>query len=126
MKKRINWDALGIGASLACAIHCALLPLILTSLPIFGINIIENKGFEYLMIGLAFVIGAYALWHGYQKHHRQWLPLAIFSVGIIFLFAKEIWHKHAILLLIPAVIFIVGAHYYNFRLSKKAPALPQE
>jgi hypothetical protein len=27
MKGKINWDALGIGASLACAIHCALLPL---------------------------------------------------------------------------------------------------
>ena len=26
MKLKINWDVLGIGASLACAIHCALLP----------------------------------------------------------------------------------------------------
>lgn len=120
MKKKINWDALGIGASLACAIHCALLPLVLTSLPVFGINIIENKGFEYFMIGLAFCIGAYALSHGYRKHHRQWLPLAVFSAGMLFLLAKEIWHNHAVLLLIPAVLLIVGAHYYNFRLSRKS------
>ena len=42
MNLKINWDALGITASLACAIHCALLPLFFTSLPILGINIIEN------------------------------------------------------------------------------------
>jgi hypothetical protein len=42
MSKKINWDALGIATSLACAIHCALLPLFLSSLPLFGVNIIEN------------------------------------------------------------------------------------
>ena len=41
MKFKINWDAFGIAASVACAIHCAVLPLILSSLPLFGINIIE-------------------------------------------------------------------------------------
>ena len=33
MRLKINWDALGIATSLACAIHCAVLPLLLTSLP---------------------------------------------------------------------------------------------
>jgi hypothetical protein len=54
MKHGINWDALGIATSLACAIHCAILPLILSSLPLFGINIVDNIGFEYFMIFLAF------------------------------------------------------------------------
>ena len=45
MKGKINWDALGIGASLACAIHCALLPLFFSTLPLFGINIIHHLGF---------------------------------------------------------------------------------
>ena len=61
MKFRINWDALGISASIACAIHCALLPLFLTSLPLFGINIIHNLGFEIGMIVLAFGIGSYSM-----------------------------------------------------------------
>jgi len=56
MKTKINWDALGIATSLACAIHCALLPLFLTSLPLLGFNIIENTGFEYLMILIAFAV----------------------------------------------------------------------
>jgi hypothetical protein len=39
---KINFDALGIVASIACAIHCAILPLIISTLPLFGINIINN------------------------------------------------------------------------------------
>ncbi|MFZ1857821.1 MAG: MerC domain-containing protein, partial [Chitinophagaceae bacterium] len=66
MRLKINWDALGIGASLACAIHCALLPLFLSSLPLFGVNIIHHIGFEVGMIVLAFCVGTYSLYHGYK------------------------------------------------------------
>jgi len=54
---RINYDALGIAASVACAIHCAVLPLVLSSLPLFGVNIINNVNFELIMIAVAFGIG---------------------------------------------------------------------
>ncbi|HEX3024511.1 MAG TPA: MerC domain-containing protein [Chitinophagaceae bacterium] len=115
---KINWDALGITTSLACAIHCALLPLFLSTLPLFGINIIHNFGFEFGMIVLAFCIGSYSLYHGYKKHHHSLRPLIIFSVGISFLFAKQIWHQWEIWLLIPAVIFIVSGHVLNFRFCR--------
>ena len=92
MKFKINWDALGITASLACAIHCAILPLFLASLPLFGVNIIENQAFEIGMIGLAFVVGIYALWHGYRWHHHKILPILLFSIGIASLMLKQLFH----------------------------------
>jgi hypothetical protein len=58
MFTKINLDALGATASVLCAIHCAILPLMLASLPVFGVNIVHNAPFEYGMIGLAFVIGS--------------------------------------------------------------------
>jgi hypothetical protein len=112
---KINWDALGISASLACAIHCALLPLFLTSLPLFGINIIHNQVFEYGMILLSFCIGILALYHGWSKHHHSLKSIYIFSTGIIFLLAKQYWHQWEIFFLIPAVILIVSAHVINFK-----------
>lgn len=112
---KINWDTLGISASLACAIHCALLPLFLTSLPLFGINIIHNEAFEYGMILLSFFIGIVALYHGWKKHHHSIKPILIFTVGMFFLLAKQYWHQWAIVLLIPAVILIVSGHVLNFR-----------
>lgn len=115
MKLKINWDALGIGASLACAIHCALLPLFMSSLPLFGINIIDNLAFETGMIVLAFLIGTYALFHGFQKHHHSWLPFSLFIAGFACLVLKQFFIHYATWLLIPAVIFIVAAHLINYR-----------
>ncbi len=115
MNFKINWDALGISASLACAIHCALLPLMMTSLPIFGVELIKNTAFEYFMIFLAFAIGSYSLWHGYRKHHHSFLPLAIFTTGILLLVAKEIWPSQELWLLLLAVPLIIYAHLRNYR-----------
>jgi hypothetical protein len=120
MKDKFNWDALGITTSLACAIHCAVLPLLLTSLPIFGIDIIDNLSFEYFMIFIAAIIGCYALYHGYTKHHHNRLPLLTFGIGILLLLAKQAWHMWQLWLLVPAVVLIVTSHYLNYRLCKKA------
>ncbi|HEV8283852.1 MAG TPA: MerC domain-containing protein [Chitinophagaceae bacterium] len=120
MKLQVNLDALGIATSFACAIHCAVLPLVLTSLPLFGINIINNNFFEAGMIILAFAIGSFALYHGYKRHHHRILPLIIFSVGFIFLVSKQIFLTYEIWLLIPAVVFILSAHFFNYRFCRKA------
>jgi hypothetical protein len=118
MKFKINWDALGIVTSVACAIHCAVLPLLISSLPLFGINIIDNVYFEYFMIIIAFVIGIYSLYHGFKKHHHSYFPLSIFSIGFVLLFAKQYWHNQQVWLLIPAVILIITAHFINFRFCR--------
>ncbi|MDE3247423.1 MAG: MerC domain-containing protein [Bacteroidota bacterium] len=118
MKHRINWDALGITTSIACAIHCAILPLLLSSLPILGVDIVKNAWFEYGMIALAFLVGVQALSHGFRHHHHQYTPILVFTVGILFLLAKQVWHSLHIWLLIPAVIAIVSAHVINFRLCR--------
>jgi uncharacterized membrane protein len=117
---KINYDALGIAASVACAIHCALLPLVMTSLPILGINIINNYWFEFLMILLALAVGIYSLMHGFKKHHHQKLPILIFSVGISLLFLKQIFHAQQLWFLVPAMLLIITAHYVNYRDCRKA------
>jgi hypothetical protein len=115
MRTKVNWDALGMGTSLACAVHCALLPLFLSTLPLFGINIIHNPIFEGGMIALAFIIGCVSLYHGYKKHHHKLLPVFIFAAGIIFLVVKQFFTAYETWLLIPAVILIISAHLLNYR-----------
>ncbi len=115
MNAKINWDALGITASLACAIHCAILPLFLTSLPVFGFEIIENFTFEVVMVSLAFCIGIYSLYHGFKKHHHSLTPMIIFSTGFVFLVMKLFFISIETWLLIPAVAGIVTAHVINYK-----------
>jgi len=120
MKLQINWDSLGAATSIACAIHCAILPLVITSLPLFGFNIINNNFFEAGMITLAFVIGSLALYHGFKRHHQRILPILVFTAGFMFLVSKQIFLDYEILLLVPAVTLILGAHFLNYRLCRKS------
>ncbi len=120
MKIKINWDGLGIVTSIACAIHCVVLPLVFTSASFFGVNIVHNNLFEWFMIMLAFFVGMYSLLHGYKTHHKNKLPLSLFSIGFLFLIAKQIWEQQEILFVIPAVFFIILAHLNNFSLSRKS------
>lgn len=115
MKAKINWDALGITASIACAIHCAVLPLFLSALPLFGVNIIHNIAFEAGMVALAFCIGAYSFYHGYKRHHHSKLPFLLFTTGILLLVVKLFFIHYETWLLIPAVGLIVSAHFINYR-----------
>jgi hypothetical protein len=117
--KKINWDALGITASLACAIHCALLPLIFTSLPVFGVNVIENQAFEITMVVVAFIVGTISLFHGFKRHHHQLLPMFVFSIGFGFLVLKLFFVEYEGWLLVPAVAGIVFAHIINYRFCQQ-------
>lgn len=118
---RINYDALGIAASVACAIHCALLPIFLSSLPILGMDIIDNPFFEAAMIAMAAVIGFRSLRHGFRKHHHTRLPLIVFAVGICLLVLKQVWHEQQLLFLIPALLAILTAHILNIRQCRNTP-----
>ena len=118
MKLKINADMIGIGASIACAVHCAILPLFLTGLSVFGVNIIHNFWFETGMILLAGIVGTYSLRHGFFRHHRSPVPFLLFSAGMLFLFAKQYWHVYELILLPFAVILIISAHIFNFRFSR--------
>lgn len=116
----MNVDFLGITISVACAIHCALLPLLFTSLPLIGIDVISNTFFEYAMIFLAFVVGVYALLHGYKKHHHQLIPIYFFTAGMLLLSGKQIFHEYRYWLLFPAIGLIIYAHLLNYNLCRKA------
>ncbi len=122
MNLRINWEAFGVAASVACAIHCAVVPLFITSLPLFGVNIVHNLFIEVLLLGAAFVIGFSTLWHGYKKHHHHWGTLIPFTIGMILFILNQFIHFHysTFIFVFPAVTAIVTAHFFNHRLCRQA------
>ncbi len=124
--KLISADLIGIGASLACAVHCAILPLFLSGLSVFGVNIIHNFWFESGMIAFAFVVGTLSLRHGFKRHHHSPVPFLLFSGGMLFLFAKQYWHHYELILLPFAVILIISAHIFNFRFTRSAGKLRRQ
>lgn len=120
MKLKLNWDKMGIATSVICAIHCALLPALTATLPVFGINIVDNAFFEWGMITLAFFVGVYSLYHGFIKHHHNYLPVYIFATGFCFLILKQFFKQYEYLFLAIAVLLIITAHYYNYQLCHRS------
>ena len=120
MAFKLNWDMMGIATSVACAIHCALLPLLVSSLPLLGIDLVSNALFEWGMIILAFLVGVYSLLHGYRTHHHSSNPMLLFSAGFILLLLKQFFHAYSVWFLVPAVALMIAAHYINYTLCRKS------
>jgi hypothetical protein len=120
MKLQINWSALGVSAAVACAIHCALLPLFISTLPLFGINLLDNIYFEAGMILVALLIGGLTLLHGYRKHHHRIAPLLYFLVGMTLLIVNHFLHPKPIWLVILSSGLIIIAYYLNWRYCRQA------
>lgn len=122
MSFKINWEAMGIAASVACAIHCALMPLLISSLPLLGVKLVHNRWIEVLLLATAFIIGIRTLWHGYRKHHHKFTSLLLFTLGIgLFVLHQFIDLGVAGLFVIfVGMSAIIAAHVLNHRACRMA------
>jgi hypothetical protein len=120
MKLQINWNAIGVSASLACAIHCALMPLFVSTLPLFGLNLLDSLYFEIGMILIALLIGGLTLAHGYRKHHHRLITLFLFIGGMLLLIFEHFFSKTVLWLIIPSSLLILSAYYLNWRYCRIA------
>lgn len=117
IKYQIKWDAIGIGASLACAIHCVLLPVIFTTVTLFDIEILENHWLEMFTLLVSMSVGGWAIWRGYRKHHHQKLLLIYFFAGLILMTAGNFvtYTPAEMLMKMTGAILIITAHIKNWR-----------
>ena len=120
MKLQINWNAIGFSTSVACAIHCALLPFFINALPLLGLSILDNVFFDAGMILIAILIGGFSLWHGYKKHHHKFLPLLSFFTGMSLLILKHFFTTTILWLVIPSSVLIIFAYYLNWKYCRLA------
>lgn len=63
-------DRLGATGSLVCAIHCALLPLVIALLPSLGLAVWLGEDFERGFVLFASLLGTFTLVWGYRRHHE--------------------------------------------------------
>lgn len=73
-------DRVGVAASVLCAIHCALAPILLLALPTFG-KIWAHPASHILVAIFVVPLAAFSIWKGYQTHGRRWI-LVTASIGI--------------------------------------------
>ncbi|HVU94686.1 MAG TPA: MerC domain-containing protein [Puia sp.] len=124
---RWRWDAIGISASMVCAVHCVALPLLVSSLPFLGIELLSNKVFEAVMIGTSLAVGSWALSTGYRRRRRYGWPVALFAMGMFFLLYSTLWtipKNEEIVFKALAAASIITAHAFNWKYGRNCEIGP--
>ena len=117
IKHGAKLDSIGMTASFLCAIHCAIVPLLITSLPLFGLGFLANPWLEWGMIIFALFIGIYAIGLSYIRTHRRFLPMLLLIIGFFIIIIGHLFirsWREAIIVPVGG-LFIVAAHFFNFR-----------
>jgi uncharacterized membrane protein YczE len=111
-------DQLGMTASVACAIHCVVLPLVVTFLPLVGLEFLANIWVETAMICISMVIGAWSLISTYPRH-KNLAPLLLFITGFVLIATGHFLIVQMESILVPLGGFtIAAAHYMNWKLNR--------
>lgn len=114
-------DRVGATASFLCAVHCALLPLVIAALPAIGLGFLANHRFERGFIAFASVLALTTLVIGFRRHRRFrafWFlvpGILLLAAGITVDFEQSAT-AHAILVSIGGTLVAVS-HLTNLRLA---------
>jgi hypothetical protein len=119
-------DRLGAAASLACAAHCAAIPLLIGLLPLVGLGFLAEERTEWTLAGLSIGVGSLSLIPSYARKHRQWRPLLLFAFGASLVIAVRLLANDGSRLESPAMtlgaLLIAFAHIVNHRLCRSCVA----
>ncbi len=74
-------DRVGVAASILCAIHCALAPILLLALPSFG-KVWAHPASHILVALFVVPLALFSIRKGYQTHRKRWI-VAVASIGIL-------------------------------------------
>lgn len=115
-------DKFGMTTSITCAVHCAVMPLIVTFLPYFGLGVLATEGFEWLVFILSAVLAIGSICLGYRQHKDKRV-YSIMSIGLALLalgrYAHENnWGLKGVLLLVCGGLVIAASHWLNNKLCQ--------
>lgn len=122
LHRRSLVDRLGFTGSFICAIHCALLPLLIALLPSLGIATWLGDGFERGFVLFASLLGLFSVAWGYRRHRAiramgLLLPgLAVLWIAVLYPPLHHTLVPHAVAMTLGGTL--VGlAHVVNLRLN---------
>lgn len=121
-------DRIGVGVSLTCAIHCALtallslVPTVASGLGATGVGLEMLEWADLPLLGIALVVGLFALVPAYRREHQRPAPIALFVTGIAIIALAHTTHEEAIhaAVTVLGVLAVATAHLLNIRFTSAA------
>ena len=116
-------DWLGIAASMACGIHCVLVPTLLVTGTVLPASVLSDERFHEAMLWMILPAAIVAFGIGCWRHKDRWV-LALGLIGMTGMaMAVAVLHdlvgevgERVVTLLSAAVL--VAAHWRNYRLCR--------
>lgn len=111
-------DYLGISASVLCAIHCAMLPFILSISVLPSWLGLHNHVFDLVILALAIVLIHKTIYKDYKKTGNR-LSIFLAAIGLLLIIVSKIIHIP--LMIIPSVIggiLVAAAHIIKIGQAK--------
>ena len=120
-QQSIDWmDQAALAGSLACMVHCLVLPLIVAALPALSSLLAVPEAFHLWMIALAVPAAAFALVAGRARHGTAW-PLWLGTTGCVLLLLggvavdEDRWET---VVTVVGSLALAWAHIANWRLRR--------
>ncbi len=116
-------DTTGACLSVACAVHCLSMPLLVAVLPLIGLGFLANESAELVLILGAIGLAVGSLAWGI-RHHRSWRALLILIVALAFIaIARTVVEgTFEVVFYSIGAILLASAHLVNRYLCKTCPA----
>lgn len=86
-------DRVGAVLSSACAVHCIVMPLVLTSLPLIGLGFLAEHWFETVVLIFAIGLACVSAVRGHKKHGK-WRVTVTFSAAVLVMGIAHLFHDH--------------------------------
>lgn len=118
---KLNLDFFSIAVSVLCAVHCILLPIIFSTLPLWGMEVLENRYIEMGSVFLTLLAGGEAIRKGYIRCHRSLSIVILFLLGFALMTLANFVEVPAgeMLMKGAGALFVVSAHIKNW-IKRKA------
>ncbi|MGD1841297.1 MAG: MerC domain-containing protein [Thermonemataceae bacterium] len=124
-KNTSTTNKIALSLPLLCAIHCAIMPFFITSLPFLGLEFVAMEVIEWVVLLISLGYALYILIKD-RKRHKQSTALYLLLVGFTFMFVAHSWHHFTVVLSIIGASIILLAYLFNWRAlrSSKSCRLP--
>ena len=111
-------DSIGGTISFACAVHCLLLPFIVTLLPLLGLTFLAHSVFEVFMISLSLTLATASFCWGSRVHGEWKTILFVAAAAVLFFFGHEASGAYHWTFMGIGGLALASGHYLNHRLCQ--------
>lgn len=109
-------EKVGFWLSVACAIHCLAMPVLITLLPFIGGSFLADHETEFYVLGSSWLLAGILLYNDYRKH-KTILPLSLLagSVATKLLEVFVLGEASEVYMAPIGGLLIAVAYYFNWK-----------